>query len=74
MPCSVAGPGIQHCIHFGFDVLYGAAAFWMPLMGLLLSAEDEPPRSEGLTPAHAICMKVLDNGGGSERCILNTNA
>lgn len=45
-------------------------------MVLLLLAEDEPPHSKGLTPVHAICMKLSDNRGGSEHawCILNTNA
>lgn len=49
-----------------FDVLYKDVALWMPLMVLLLLAEYEPLCSKGLTPAHAICMKLLDNGEGSE--------
>lgn len=67
-------PSIRHCIYFGFDVLYKDVALWMLLMVLLLLAEDQPPCSKGLTPAHAICMELSDNEGGSERCILNTNA
>ncbi|KAM3587730.1 uncharacterized protein V6R79_012855, partial [Siganus canaliculatus] len=49
-----------------FDVLCKDVALWMPLIVLLLLSEDEPPRSGRLTPAHAICMKVSDNGEGLE--------
>lgn len=66
---------LQNCVEINdFGVLYEDVALWMLLMVFLLLTEDQPPCSKGLTPAHAICMELSDNEGGSERCILNTNA